>query len=164
MVGNLNALVSSRRDKFIYNFQKVAPGKFPFYINSATGEIFVISQLNETNQVWSKLGFLKGYEKWKRIFRLCSASYNHYFLRLFWGVLITEQILIKDSFLFQQKGRKVDFYFIKFYLRGCPTSNFEFWTMIFIFCFVHFNFSDFWSDRILSLRSPPIGKFGSFVY
>ena len=61
MVGNLNALVSSRRDKFIYNFQKVAPGKFPFYINSATGEIFVISQLNETNQVWSKLGFLKGY-------------------------------------------------------------------------------------------------------
>ena len=85
MVGNLNALVSSRRDKFIYNFQKVAPGKFPFYINSATGEIFVISQLNETNQVWSKLGFPKGYEKWKRIFRLCSASYNHYFLRLFWG-------------------------------------------------------------------------------
>ena len=51
MVGNLNALVSSRREKFIYSFQK-APGNFPFYINSATGEIFVISQLNETNQVW----------------------------------------------------------------------------------------------------------------
>ena len=57
MVGNLNALVSSRREKFIYNFQN-APGNFPFYINSATGEIFVISQLNKTNQVCSKCIFV----------------------------------------------------------------------------------------------------------
>ena len=49
-VGNLDALVSSRRqDSFIFSFQDT-PGNFPFFINSATGEIKLVSSLNSTRQ------------------------------------------------------------------------------------------------------------------
>ena len=42
LVGNLNTLVSSRRDKFLFKFQQQ---NHPFYINAATGQVFVVEDL-----------------------------------------------------------------------------------------------------------------------
>ena len=48
LVGDLNTLVSSRRDKFLFKFQQQ---NHPFYINAATGQVFVVQDLDNVDSI-----------------------------------------------------------------------------------------------------------------
>ena len=48
LVGDLNTLVSSRRDKFLFKFEQQ---NHPFYMNAATGQIYVVKDLKHMDSI-----------------------------------------------------------------------------------------------------------------